>query len=216
MKKACNTVDEKQLKLFVSRIKKDAKRLFRGKDGSSLIEINVRNRSSETSILALPVPSIHLIETDEEWLDAISTLSVNANSASERLNQFIKVWQSIKQDASNKETFVVELEKLFKKLKLSLCLSDPKSLEVKGKGWHPVVVNGMPLGFSGMCNYYSHYRKLGLDYVATAVEIARQTDPQVKHFHVTCSPQMFLRVYALMDDEKWMSSPMSNEKGKTK
>lgn len=105
-------VDPKKLEKFYDKVFKEAKRLFPGEDGDSLVEVSMRDRTRYVSTDGIPVPHFTLLESDVECLEAMSRLACNASSAAERLDKEIKIFKWEKERQADQAEFVKEVDLL--------------------------------------------------------------------------------------------------------
>ena len=109
-------VDQKKLEAFCVKAYADAQRLFPGEDGNSLVAIGIHDMTKLDCNPSIPVPHMHLLETDAEWIDAIQSLSINASSAAERLAKYVGVYKHNKDMEDGKRQLGRQLCDLFLQL----------------------------------------------------------------------------------------------------
>ena len=109
-------VDQDELAAFFDKVYAEANKMFPGEDGEPLVALEMQDKTKCELDSGVPVPHMHLLETDAEWIDAIQSLSVNASSAAERLAKYVKVYKHNKDVEEGKRQLGRELCDLFLKL----------------------------------------------------------------------------------------------------
>lgn len=147
MKEPKNGIDKKKFIKFYERVTREARKLFPGEDGESLININMVDRSRfDCNHPPLNVPYTHLIETDREWRDVLGSLSCNVNSATDRLERFVRTYNHEKSREEDIGKLITNVQSLDKKLNTNvLCVTTLKFPSVpSGYNWFSV---GEPIHF---------------------------------------------------------------------
>lgn len=117
-------VDQKELRKFVSKVARDAKRKFQGQDGECLLDVCIRDTSRHQQPAGnLPVIHQHLIENEKEWRDAISVLVCNASSALDRLSTMFRIYEHEHNRNDNLMEFGHELSLFARKSKVTIFYS---------------------------------------------------------------------------------------------
>jgi hypothetical protein len=104
--------DNVRLRKFVAKVNAEAKRRF-SRDGDCYLDIEVRDaRLHQPPAANLPVLHPHLIETDKQWRDAISSLMCNASSAMDRLYTTFRCYENEQNMRDNRMALGAELADL--------------------------------------------------------------------------------------------------------
>lgn len=117
-------VDRKKLSKFVTRINREAKKLFPDGDGDSLLDIKVRDITRYLQHQSSPIPRYDLMETQEEWRYAIRLAHSNMTTASEHLRLILSAYDDKERRKEALERITTKLAKMGKKTGRKILLSE--------------------------------------------------------------------------------------------